>query len=156
MGHDEYPKEKKWPHLYLRSEKLHRAKQLGIEYPREHSSQLAREATMNVLFICSKNKWRSPTAEKVFRSDPMLDVRSRGVSRSAKRTVTSNDIKWADSVMVMESKHKQRLLADYPGEMRFKEIHVLDIPDDYQYMDPALVEILTETVRPLLQSGRDV
>ena len=83
-------------------------------------------------------------------------VRSRGVSRSARRTVTSNDIKWADLVIVMESKHKQRLLADYPGEMRFKETHVLDIPDGYQFMDPELIEMLTATVGPLLQRGQDV
>ena len=110
---------------------------------------------MNVLYICSKNRWRSPTAEEVFKSDPMLDVRSRGVRRSARRTVTSSDIKWADLVMVMEPKHKQRLLADYPGEMRYTETHVLDIPDEYLYMDPELIEILTATVRPLLRHGRD-
>ncbi len=156
MSYDDYPRGKKWRHLYFRSQKLHRAKQLGIDYPRKHPNLLAREVTMNVLFICSKNRWRSPTAEKVFKNDPMLDVRSRGVSRSARRTVTSQDIKWADLVLVMESKHKERLLADYPGEMRFKESHVLDIPDEYRYLDPALIEILTVTVPPLLQPGRDI
>ena len=109
---------------------------------------------MNVLFICSKNQWRSPTAEKVFQKDPTLDVRSRGVSRSARRTVKSNDINWADLVFVMEAKHKQRLLADYPGEMRSKATHVLDIPDDFQFMDPELVEILTESVPSLIELGR--
>jgi predicted protein tyrosine phosphatase len=111
---------------------------------------------MNVLFICSKNKWRSPTAEKVFSREPMIGVRSRGVSRSARRTVASHDIEWAHIVLVMESKHKQRLVADYPGEMRFKQTHVLDIPDDYQYMDPALIELLNATVRPLLQPEADL
>ena len=56
---------------------------------------------MNVLFVCSKNQWRSPTAEKVFGRDPGLKVRSAGTSRKARRTVTANDLRWADVVMVM-------------------------------------------------------
>lgn len=155
MTEDDYRREKKWRNLYVRSEKLHRAKQLGIDYPRKNSNQIANEATMNILFICSKNKWRSPTAEKVFTGIPLLDVRSRGTSQSAKRTVAALDLKWADQVIVMEHKHKQRLLADYPGEMKFKLIHVLDIPDDYKFMDPELVEILTQAVVPLLEQERD-
>ncbi|MDF1798676.1 MAG: phosphotyrosine protein phosphatase [Planctomycetota bacterium] len=111
---------------------------------------------MNVLFICSKNQWRSPTAEKVFQNEPMLAVRSRGVSRRARRTVSASDIRWADLILVMEPKHKQRLLADYPGEMKFQELHVLDIPDDYQFMDPELVELLKATVQPLIQPGREI
>ena len=106
---------------------------------------------MHVLFICSKNRWRSPTAEKVFMNDPSMSVRSRGVSRSAKRAVTERDITWADRVIVMESKHKRRLLEDFPVEMRFKNTHVLDIPDDYQFMDPELVELLAAAVPPLLE-----
>lgn len=109
---------------------------------------------MNLLFLCSKNPWRSPTAERVFEREPGLAVRSRGVSRSARRTVTARDLQWADLVLVMEPKHKQRLLADFPGETRFAEVHVLDIPDEYRYMDPELVEILRETV-PTFLAPRD-
>ncbi len=134
---------------------MHRAKQLGFDYPRKKANELASEAAMNVLFICSKNQWRSPTAERVFRNDPALEVRSRGVSRSARRTVTSQDLKWADLVFVMESKHKQRLLGDFPGEMRFKRIEVLDIPDEYKFMDQELVDLLTEAVPPLLRNDHN-
>lgn len=105
---------------------------------------------MNVLFVCSKNQWRSPTAEKVFSKHPGISARSRGTTRDARRTVTSADVKWADVVMVMEQKHKQRLAADFPGEMKYKEIHVLDIPDDYRYMDAELVELLRDCVPYLL------
>ena len=107
---------------------------------------------MNVLFICSKNQWRSPTAEKVFARDPMLAVRSRGVSKSARRVVTAGDIIWADIVFVMESEHKRRLRADYPRETRRTEVEVLDIPDDYEYMDPELVGILKAAVGSIIQS----
>lgn len=110
--------------------------------------------TVNLLFLCSKNQWRSPTAEKVFEREPGLAVRSRGVSRSARRTVTAGDLQWADLVLVMETKHKQRLLADFPGEARSAQVCVLDIPDDYRFMDPELVEVLRETVTPLIESAR--
>lgn len=150
---DAFKKEKKWPLLYLRSEKLHRAKQLGIEYPRKTRNMQAREIRVNVLFVCSKNQWRSPTAEKVFSMHELISARSRGTSSDARRKITSTDIKWADVVLVMEEKHKQRITAQYPGESRYKDIYVLDIPDEYRYMDEELVKILQECVPPLVQSA---
>ncbi len=106
--------------------------------------------TKNVLFLCSKNKWRSPTAEKVFSDSVFLNVRSRGTSRSARRKVTQSDIKWADIILVMEEKHKERLCADFPGDTKFREVNVLDIADDYKYMDPELVDILKACVPSFL------
>jgi predicted protein tyrosine phosphatase len=105
---------------------------------------------VNILFLCSKNQWRSPTAEKIFQKEPGLSVRSRGTSRRARRTVNAQDLQWADLVFVMETKHKQRLRADFPGETKFKRIHVLDIPDDYHFMDPELIELLKSSVAPLI------
>jgi predicted protein tyrosine phosphatase len=107
---------------------------------------------MNVLFICSRNQWRSPTAEKVWRKISGLTVRSAGTSPKAKHPVNQNDIQWADVIFVMESKHKQRLKADFPQLITHKRIEVLDIPDEYQYMAPELVEIfeaLAETFTDL-------
>ncbi len=103
-----------------------------------------------VLFICSRNQWRSPTAERVFASDPTLAVRSAGTSPKAKRTVNENDIRWADHIFVMEQKHRDRLKASFPRGMQYKTVHILEIPDDYQFMDPELVELLEEVVPPLL------
>ena len=105
---------------------------------------------LNLLFVCSKNRWRSPTAEKIYAHDPRVNVRSRGTTRDAQRTIGSTDLQWADLVMVMEHKHKQRLLADFPGAMQFKAVHVLDIPDDYQFMDPELVTMIEDAVEPVL------
>ena len=98
------------------------------------------------------NQWRSPTAEKIYADFPMVQTRSRGTSRNARRTVASSDLQWADLILVMESKHQQRLLADYPGEMRFKQLYVLDIPDLYQAMDPELVSEIQSAVDPILQN----
>ena len=132
--------------LAFRSSKLHRARQLNIAYPRLQKRHIMSVDSLNVLFICSRNQWRSPTAENIFSRKPLLKVRSAGTSSKARHTVTSNDIRWADVIMVMESKHRQRLQAEYPGEMKFKECIVLNIEDDYHYMDPELINILNDTV----------
>ncbi len=105
---------------------------------------------LRVLFICSRNQWRSPTAEQVFRRHPALEVRSAGTSASARRRVAAVDLAWADVVMVMESKHKARLLHDFAGALAGKTLHLLDIPDDYRFMDPDLVELLEAVVPTLL------
>lgn len=97
---------------------------------------------MNVLFVCSRNQWRSPTAERIFRRHPELNVKSAGTASSARRRVSIGDIRWADAILVMEAKHASRLRADFRDAIRDKPVHVLDIPDDYRFMDPELVELL--------------
>jgi predicted protein tyrosine phosphatase len=96
---------------------------------------------MNVLFICSRNQWRSPTAEAVWRKLPGLAVRSAGTSPKAKRSVTAADIQWADVIFVMEPKHQQRLRSEFRQLLDYKRLEVLNIPDDYKFMDPELVEM---------------
>ncbi len=152
-------REKNWKQMYLRSEKLARAKQLGIEYPRvldlaqAYASEIADDEPLKVLFVCSRNQWRSPTAEDVWKKHPALAVRSAGTSPNAKRTVSENDLRWADTIFVMEEKHKSRLLAEYRRIIENKPLHVLDIPDEYQYMAPELVEELQKSVGAILGLG---
>ncbi|WP_282606340.1 low molecular weight protein tyrosine phosphatase family protein [Pelagibius sp. Alg239-R121] len=105
---------------------------------------------MNVLFVCSRNQWRSPTGEHVWRKVSGVAVRSAGTSRGARRRLTLADIRWADLILVMEDKHKSRIRADFREDVRFKTLHVLDIPDDYRFMDPELVEIIKEKTEPLI------
>ena len=105
---------------------------------------------LNVLFICSRNQWRSPTAEQVWRRHPLLNVRSGGTSPSARHTVSDADVEWANVVIVMEQKHKSRLVADFGAQLDNRPIHVLDIPDEYKYMDPELVELLEQSVGGIL------
>lgn len=106
---------------------------------------------MNILFICSRNQWRSPTAEKVWSQHPGLSVRSAGTSPRARKTVSAKDIQWADTIFSIEQKHKDRLQAAFSRLLRRTTIHVLDIPDNYQYMDPALVETLKHAVAAYLK-----
>lgn len=104
----------------------------------------------NLLFICSRNQWRSPTAEQMWRRSEKFNARSAGTSQKAKKTVGSADIEWADIIFVMESKHKSRLTAQFAPLLDHKKIHVLGIPDDYRYMDPELVSELEAAVSVLL------
>ena len=60
------------------------------------------------------------------------------------------DVRWADIIMVMEEKHKSRLVAEFTGLLDNKPIHVLDIPDEYKFMDPELVEMLEQSVNSIL------
>ena len=107
---------------------------------------------LNLLFICSRNQWRSPTGEAIWRKDPNFNARSAGTSPKAKHTVSSADISWADHIFVMEKKHKNRLVAQFTRMLDHKPIHILDIPDDYGYMDEELITELEARVDPILSA----
>jgi predicted protein tyrosine phosphatase len=106
---------------------------------------------LNVLFVCSRNPWRSPTAETVFRHHDGLRVRSGGTSPNARHRVSVRDVAWADVIFVMEPKHKSRLVAAFRDTIAHRTIHVLDIPDVYGYMDDELVEHLRTSVGAILE-----
>ncbi|XPV67723.1 MAG: low molecular weight protein tyrosine phosphatase family protein [Halarcobacter sp.] len=105
----------------------------------------------NILFICSRNQWRSPTAEKIYSKDDRVNVRSAGTSPSARKIVNAKDIQWAELIFVMEYKHKERLKSDFSRQLQYKKIIVLDIPDEYQYMDEELVKLLKTSVEEYLK-----
>ena len=143
--------EKPWRLLYFRTAKLKRAQQLGRFWPyREWECVLRDAEPINVLFVCSKNQWRSPTGEAVFRRESGLSVRSAGTSSRAKRPISVQDLRWADVILVMEDKHRARLRAQYRDEVRYKRLHVLDIPDLYRFMDPDLIRLLQDKAAPLI------
>lgn len=154
---DAWPKPKNWKQVYTRSEKNRRARQLGIDYPIVTDRELARKGSretnerINVLFVCSRNQWRSPTAERMWQGHPHVNARSAGTSPNARHPVSVDDLRWADVILVMEEKHKSRLLAEFTRVLEHTPIHVLDIPDDYQYMDPELIDELRRAVAPLLR-----
>ncbi len=105
---------------------------------------------MNILFVCSKNKWRSPTAEALYKDHPNVNVRSAGISSSARKLINTIDIDWADTIFVMEDKHKRYIKEQFRNQLINKQLIVLDIPDDYQYMDEELVAWLTESINAYL------
>ncbi|WP_316764260.1 protein tyrosine phosphatase [Pedobacter aquatilis] len=101
---------------------------------------------MNVLFICSRNKWRSATAETIYKNHPIHQIRSAGTEPSARIKINSKLVIWADLIFVMEKRHKQRISEKFKDEIMDKEIVVLDIPDDYQYLDEELIQELNTKV----------
>jgi predicted protein tyrosine phosphatase len=102
----------------------------------------------NILFVCSRNQWRSPTAENIYKNNTEFNARSAGTEPGARIKVTAKLIDWSDIIFAMEKKHKQRLIENFPVQMAGKIIIVLDIPDEYQYMDPELVDIIKLSVSP--------
>ena len=121
-----------------------------VRPPKNSEMTLLSYVCMNILFVCSRNQWRSPTAEKVWSKHPGISVRSAGTSPRARKTVSAKDIQWADIIFAMEQKHKDRLKAEFPQLMNYQTTHVLDIPDEYRFMDAELVELLQNSVESYL------
>ena len=105
---------------------------------------------MNVLFVCSRNRLRSPTAEAVFADVPGVAVASAGTAPDAEQSLDSELLAWADLICVMEARHKRHLTRSFSRHLRDKRLVVLDIPDIYDWMDPALIALLQARVGPLL------
>lgn len=105
---------------------------------------------LRLLFVCSRNQWRSPTAEAIYRNDPRVEVKSAGVSANARRRVTEKLLRASDLVLVMEREHRQRLRSDFPEAAADVRIEVLDVPDDFEFMNPNLVALIRSRVEPLL------
>ncbi len=105
---------------------------------------------MRVLFICSRNQWRSPTAEKIFSEWQGLEVMSAGLDPSAVEPVTPEHLGWADVIFVMERKHRTKLSRKFRSDLKNQKIVVLGIADKYQYMDSELVELLERLIPPHL------
>ena len=120
------------------------------EYPRLNEREMIQTEIRNVLFVCTMNKWRSTTAEQIYSKHPLLECRSAGTSSKARHRITKADIRWADLIVVMEAKHRNRLMADFRDELRSKEIHILGLEDRYKFMEPELVTELRSALDSLL------
>lgn len=110
-------------------------------------------AMMRVLFICSQNRLRSPTAEQVFASWAGIEVASAGLNNDAEHVVTPELLAWADLIFVMEKAHRNRLGRKFRPHLKGKRVVCLDIPDEYEFMDPALVRLLKARVTRYLPVG---
>lgn len=94
------------------------------------------------LFICSRNRLRSPTAETVFAGWPNVETDSAGLAPDATVCLSSDQIAWADIIFVMENAHRNKLSKRFGRHLKGKRIVCLAIPDDYAFMDPDLVGLL--------------
>ncbi|MEP7103909.1 MAG: phosphotyrosine protein phosphatase [Candidatus Dojkabacteria bacterium] len=100
------------------------------------------------LFICGKNKLRSPTAEFVFSDYNDIETRSAGINNDAEYIVSSKDIEWSDYIFLMEKKYKVKLKSMFSDLLKNKKIVILNIPDIYGYMDPKLIKELKVKMQP--------
>ncbi|HVJ43238.1 MAG TPA: low molecular weight protein tyrosine phosphatase family protein [Dongiaceae bacterium] len=100
----------------------------------------------HVLFICSRNRLRSPTAEQVFAAYPRIETASAGINSDADNPVTPELLEWADVIFVMERTHRAKLSARFRTAIKNKRVICLDIPDDFAFMDPALIRLLEAKV----------
>jgi len=98
---------------------------------------------LKILFVCAMNKQRSATAERIYRNDPRVEVRSAGVRVDANRRVSEADLRWADIVFAMEPDHKRRIARQFQ-EVDLPRIDVLEIPDEFEFMDPEIDRLLSE------------
>lgn len=99
----------------------------------------------NILFVCNQNRYRSPTAEAIFKDKEGWSVKSAGLYEGSKHLLTKRLVKWADAIYVMEQCQKDEIQARWP-DLAWKHIVVLDIPDHFEYMQPELVKMLKEKV----------
>ncbi|MDR3393094.1 MAG: low molecular weight protein tyrosine phosphatase family protein [Sulfuriferula sp.] len=103
-----------------------------------------------VLFICSQNRLRSPTAEQIFSTYPGIECSSAGLNHDAENPITAELVEWADVIFVMEKVHRNKLSSKFKSSMLNKRVVCLDIPDDYEFMDPVLVRLLKSKVSRFL------
>jgi predicted protein tyrosine phosphatase len=103
---------------------------------------------MRLLFVCSRNRLRSPTAEALFSKCPGVETASAGTSPDADNPISTDLLDWADIIFVMENVHRRRLNDTFKTVLKAKKLIVLGIPDKYEYMDAELIKILkTKLIR---------
>jgi predicted protein tyrosine phosphatase len=106
-----------------------------------------------VLFLCRHNRMRSPTAERIFCKRPDLDVRSAGTSPDALSRVNARMLDWADLIFIMDEQQRRSLQRRFKGHPALERLICLDIPDEFGFLQPELVELLHVRATPHLPSG---
>jgi len=99
-----------------------------------------------ILFVCSANVDRSPTAEHLYKRHPGLEVKSAGISDYARQPISAELLRWADVVLCMEEFQQRVIEGLFADIVSGKTIDFLDVPDDYRRMDPSLVDVITRKV----------
>jgi len=104
----------------------------------------------HILFVCGRNKRRSPTAVNVYRNDQRFTVYSAGISGTSGHQINQKDIHWADVIFVFEDEYGKWI------KRKFNESHPkiinLSIPDEFEYMDSELIELIKTTTENYLDN----
>lgn len=108
----------------------------------------ARDHAVKLLFVCSRNRRRSLTAEKLLEGVPGYEARSVGTQPEARIVVTEGHIGWADIIFPMGKSHLAKLRRRFPETIEDKQVVVLHISDDYDFMDSDLLSELRAKLAP--------
>jgi predicted protein tyrosine phosphatase len=108
------------------------------------------QSPIKLLFVCSRNKWRSRTAEELYRDFSGYAAKSAGTEPGSRQRVTEGLLGWADLIFVMEAKHRDYLRDKFPEVIADKRVICLRIPDDFTYNDPDLIELLKSSLSPYI------
>lgn len=106
-----------------------------------------------ILFLCSRNRRRSPTAERIYGSEAGLEVASAGLAPDAEEPLTPEHLEGVDIVFVMEKAHRARLMTGFTRQLKNARVVCLDIADKYEFMDSDLVALLRARIEPHLRRG---
>lgn len=99
-----------------------------------------------ILFVCTINRMRSLTAHTIYENDKRFIVKSAGTADNAKTVLSLNLLEWADSIIVMETYHRNFIRKQFPKIYETKKIVCLYMPDEYDYMEPELIFILQSKI----------
>ncbi len=101
----------------------------------------------HLLFVCSFNEARSPTAESLFQASNLYEVKSAGIAPLSNRVVDPDLLEWSDIIFVMSERDEGHAsyLVDVYGVSK-KKIIDLDIPDRFERGEPELILLLKEKV----------
>lgn len=104
----------------------------------------------NILVVCGRNKKRSRTAEYIFKNDDRFNIRSAGLSPKSDRKISENDLNWANLIFVMENGQRAKIWGLY-RHLELPTIEVLNIPDNYEFMNEELIEMLSDRINDKLK-----
>lgn len=97
----------------------------------------------NVLFICGKARKRSPTAAAILADRSGIETDFAGLSADADERVSPEHLAWADTIAVMDKTQLSRLRRQLGSHLKEKRLVCLDIRDNFEFMQPELVALLT-------------
>jgi len=106
-----------------------------------------------ILFICTINRMRSATAQVMYENDDRFEVKSAGTDKLARIVINRELLEWADAIVVMEKHHRNKIRAKFPDIYATKRIVCLYIPDEYDFMEPALMDVLKSKFEDIYQRG---
>ena len=103
-----------------------------------------------MLFVCTANHDRSPTAEIMYQRHPGLEAKSTGIFKPEKKV--REGLAWADVIVVMEDIHETYIREHFAQDLADKPVFVLGIEDRYRFMEDELTSLIEERMEAVLQS----